>query len=90
MALEDEDVVELALSAIGLRLDGKAAAATVARRKRAVFCNVLDTRPTACGGVAAAQRWRTRADRGCAAARLRQLHRRDDEIANQRISGALR
>jgi hypothetical protein len=49
MALEDEDVVELALSAIGLRLDGKPAAATVARRKRAMFCNVLDKRPTACG-----------------------------------------
>ncbi len=32
---------------IGTRLDGKAAAATVARRKRAVFYNVLDKRPTA-------------------------------------------
>jgi integrase len=45
-ALEDEDVVELALTAIGLRLDGKAAAATVARRKRAVFYNVLDMAAT--------------------------------------------
>jgi integrase len=42
VSLEDEDIVELALSAIALRLDGKAAAATVARRKRAVFYNVLD------------------------------------------------
>jgi integrase len=41
-AVEDEDIVERALSAIALRLDGKAAAATVARRKRAVFYNVLD------------------------------------------------
>jgi integrase len=43
---EDEDVVELALAAIGLRLDGKAAAATVARRKRAAFYNVLDMAAT--------------------------------------------
>jgi hypothetical protein len=42
VALEDEDVAERALSAIALRLDGKAAAATVIRRKRAVFYNVLD------------------------------------------------
>jgi hypothetical protein len=52
-ALEDEDVVELALAAIGPRLDGKAAAATVARRKRAVFYNVLD--------MAATGKWSTRA-----------------------------
>ena len=45
-ALEDEDLVERALTAIALRLDGKAAAATVARRKRAVFYNVLDTAAT--------------------------------------------
>ena len=45
-ALEDEDLVELALTAISLRLDGKAAAATVARRKRAVFYNVLDMAAT--------------------------------------------
>jgi integrase len=38
--------VELALIAIGLRLDGKAAAATMARRKRAVFYNVLDMAAT--------------------------------------------
>ncbi len=43
VALEDEDIAERALSAIALRLDGKAAAPTVARRKRAVFYNVLDT-----------------------------------------------
>ena len=35
-------LAERALSAIALRLDGKAAAATVIRRKRAVFYNVLD------------------------------------------------
>ena len=46
VALEDEDVVERALSAIALRLDGKAAAATVTRRKRAVFYNVLDVAAT--------------------------------------------
>ncbi len=46
MALEDEDVVERALSAVALRLDGKAAAATVVRRKRAVFYNVLDMAAT--------------------------------------------
>lgn len=34
VALEDEEVVERALSAISVRLDGKAAAATVIRRKR--------------------------------------------------------
>jgi integrase len=45
-ALEDEDVVERALSAIALRLDGKAAAPTVVRRKRAVFYNVLDMAAT--------------------------------------------
>ncbi len=45
-ALEDEDLVERALSALALRLDGKAAAATVARRKRAVFYNVLDMAAT--------------------------------------------
>ena len=45
-ALEDEDIVEQALSAIALRLDGKAAAATMARRKRAVFYNVLDMAAT--------------------------------------------
>lgn len=39
IALDDEDIVERALSAISLRLDGEAA---VARRKRAVFYNVLD------------------------------------------------
>jgi integrase len=46
VALEDEDVVERALSAIALRLDGKPAAATVARRKRAVFYNALDMAAT--------------------------------------------
>jgi integrase len=46
IALEDEDVVEWALSAIALRLDGKAVAATVARRKRAIFYNVLDMAAT--------------------------------------------
>jgi integrase len=46
MTLDDEDVVQLALASIGLRLDGKAAAATVARRKRAVFYNVLDMAAT--------------------------------------------
>ena len=46
MALEDEDLVECALVAISLRLDGKAAAATVTRRKRAVFYNVLDVAVT--------------------------------------------
>jgi integrase len=45
-ALDDEDIVERALTAIGLRLDGKAAAATMARRKRAVFYNVLDMAAT--------------------------------------------
>ncbi len=62
VALEDEDIAERALSAISLRLDGKAAAATVIRRKRAVFYNVLDmaasgkgagwpgTRSTRCDG----------------------------------------
>ena len=42
-ALDDAEHVERALTALALRLDGKAAAATVARRKRAVFYNVLDT-----------------------------------------------
>jgi integrase len=46
VALEDEDIAERALSAIALRLDGKAAASTVARRKRAVFYNVLDMAAT--------------------------------------------
>jgi hypothetical protein len=46
VALKDEDIVERALSAIALRLDGKAAAATVARRKRAVFYNALDMAAT--------------------------------------------
>jgi integrase len=46
IALDDEDIVERALIAIGLRLDGKAAAATMARRKRAVFYNVLDMAAT--------------------------------------------
>lgn len=49
IALEDEDQVERALSALALRLDGKAAAATVARRKRAVFYNVLDMASTGKG-----------------------------------------
>jgi len=42
-ALDDAEHVERALTALALRLDGKAAAATVSRRKRAVFYNVLDT-----------------------------------------------
>ena len=46
VAMEDEDLVERALTAIALRLDGKAAAATVIRRKRAVFYNVLDAAAT--------------------------------------------
>ncbi len=46
VALEDEDVVERALSAVALRLDGKPAAATVVRRKRAVFYNALDAAAT--------------------------------------------
>jgi hypothetical protein len=50
IALDDEDIVERALIAIGLRLDGKAAAATMARRKRAVFYNVLDVAATATAG----------------------------------------
>ena len=54
IALEDEDRVELALTALALRLDGKAAAATVARRKRAVFYNVLDMASTGKGHVLAA------------------------------------
>jgi hypothetical protein len=45
-ALEDEELVQRALSVISLRLDGKAAAATVTRRKRAVFHNVLDLAAT--------------------------------------------
>lgn len=45
-ALEDEALIEGALSAIALRLDGKAAAATVTRRKRAVFFNALDLAAT--------------------------------------------
>jgi hypothetical protein len=48
-ALDDEDVVERALIAIGLRLDGKAAAATMARRKRAVFYNVAPETPRSAG-----------------------------------------
>ena len=43
---EDEELVERALSAIALRLDGKTAAATVARRKRAVFHNALELAST--------------------------------------------
>ncbi|MGH3399570.1 MAG: hypothetical protein ACRDPO_33280 [Streptosporangiaceae bacterium] len=46
VALEDEDIAERALSAIALRLDGKPAAATVTRRKRAVFYNALDAAAT--------------------------------------------
>jgi integrase len=46
VALEDEEVVERALASLALRLDGKGAAATVARRKRAVFYNVLDMAAT--------------------------------------------
>lgn len=45
-ALEDEQLVEDALSAIALRLDGKAADPTVARRKRAVLYNALDLAST--------------------------------------------
>jgi hypothetical protein len=52
--LEDEDLVETALTALALRLDGKAAAATVARRKRAVFFNVLDAASTGKGRVLSA------------------------------------
>jgi integrase len=52
--MEDEDLVETALTALALRLDGKAAAATVARRKRAVFFNVLDAASTGKGRVLAA------------------------------------
>lgn len=51
VALEEEDQVEHALSALALRLDGKVAAATVARRKRAVFYNVLDMASTGKGRV---------------------------------------
>jgi len=54
VSLEDEDLVETALTALALRLDGKAAAATVARRKRAVFFNVLDAASTGKGRVLAA------------------------------------
>ena len=50
-ALDDAEHVERALTALALRLDGKAAAATVARRKRAVFYNVLDTAATGKGRV---------------------------------------
>ena len=50
-ALEDEDLVELALTALALKLDGKSAAATVARRKRAVFYNVLDAASTGKGRI---------------------------------------
>jgi integrase len=46
VALEDEEVVERALSAIALRLDGKPTAATVTRRKRAVFYNALELAAT--------------------------------------------
>lgn len=53
-ALDDEQHVERALTALALRLDGKAAAATVARRKRAVFYNVLDMASTGKGRVLAA------------------------------------
>jgi len=45
-ALEDEGTVEEALSAIALRMDGHVVAATVARRKRAVFYNALDLAAT--------------------------------------------
>lgn len=54
IALEDEDQVERALTALALCLNGKAAAATVARRKRAVFYNVLDMASTGKGRVLAA------------------------------------
>jgi integrase len=46
--------VERALTALSLRLVGKAAAATMARRKRAVFYNVLDMASTGKGRVLAA------------------------------------
>lgn len=51
VALEDKDLVELALTTLALRLDGKAAAATVARRKRAVFYHVLDAASTGKGRI---------------------------------------
>jgi integrase len=50
-ALDDAEHVQRALTALALRLDGKAAAATVARRKRAVFYNVLDMAATGKGRV---------------------------------------